>query len=219
MKVSEPEFTAPLLVIDEFLPPDLAAECLQEAIDLRPVYMPASVGQGVDNRRDPKIRRNDVVMLDSVFYAAPERSKILTHIANHIKSKECNKLWHRACGGYTIFDVINYADYRESVLSRYGRCDFYGLHQDTKYDRNNGACIKNRLVTLCYYMNTEPEQFQGGQLTLCQDSGEYTVTPRHNRAVVFPSFVYHKVANVKLDDDAPFSAGRFSLNHWIGFKN
>jgi PKHD-type hydroxylase len=218
MTVNEPKFSAPLLVIDEFLPPHEAGECLQEAVDLRPIYMPASVGQGVDNRRDHRIRRNEVVMLDSVFAPERSRSKILTYVQARIASAECNRLWHTARGGYSIFDVINYADWRESVLSRYGGEDFYDFHQDTKYDKGNPGAIKNRLVTLVYYLNIEPEEFQGGRLTLRQDDDEHTITPRHNRAVVFPSFVHHKVEPVVLPDDAPFSAGRFSLNHWIGFR-
>jgi Rps23 Pro-64 3,4-dihydroxylase Tpa1-like proline 4-hydroxylase len=157
-------------------------------------------------------------MLDAVFGPAPARSRILSHVGKRIADKECNELWHKACAGYSILDVVNYADYRESVLSRYGRCDFYGPHQDTKYDKSNRAAVKNRLVTLVYYMNTEPEQFEGGRLTLYQSSQDHTVTPRHNRAVIFPSFVVHAVENVLLPDGAPFSAGRFSLNHWIGFK-
>jgi Rps23 Pro-64 3,4-dihydroxylase Tpa1-like proline 4-hydroxylase len=153
-------------------------------------------------------------MLDSVFSAAPERSKILTLVKKRIADADCNRLWHE---GYTIFDVINYSTYRESVLSRYGRCDFYGFHQDTKRSKGSTVDITHRLVTVVYYMNTEPERFSGGRLTLHQDDSKVTVTPRHNRAVVFPSFVYHQVENVQLDGDE-FSAGRFSLNLWIGFR-
>lgn len=213
MTIERPEFTAPLLVLDGFLPEEEAAQCLQEAIHLRPVYMPAAVGQGKDNRIDPKIRRNDVVYLDTVFAAAPSRSKILTLVKRRVASPECNRLWHQ---GYTIFDTINYATSWESVLSRYGKCDFYGLHQDTKQKAAAGE-IHHRLVTIVYYMNTEPERFTGGALTLKQDDGIITVTPRHNRAVVFPSFVWHRVGNVLLDDE-DHSAGRFSLNLWLGFR-
>lgn len=214
MTIQRPEFPAPILIIDDFLSAEHAALCLQEAIDLKPVYMPASVGQSTDNRIDPRIRRNDVVYLDSVFFAAPERSKILTLVKRRIQERECNDLWHK---GYFLFDVINYATWYESVLSRYGQCDFYGLHQDTKQNKTNPGEIHQRLVTLVYYMNTEPERFTGGSLTLQQDDGKITITPKHNRAVVFPSFVYHKVENVQLNEEY-FSAGRFSLNLWMGFR-
>jgi Rps23 Pro-64 3,4-dihydroxylase Tpa1-like proline 4-hydroxylase len=215
MEIAKPTFSAPLLVIDDFLPEDEAALCLQECIDLRPVYMPARVGQAAENRVDRKIRQNEVVYLDSVFSSAPERSKILTLVKRQLASPECNRLWHQ---GYTIFDIINYANYQESVLSRYGKCDFYGFHQDTKQNRTSPAEIHHRLVTVVYYMNTVPERFRGGALTLKQDASSVTVQPRHNRLVVFPSFVYHAVENVQLDESEPFSAARFSLNLWIGFK-
>jgi predicted 2-oxoglutarate/Fe(II)-dependent dioxygenase YbiX len=202
-------------VIDEFMTPEDADKCLQECIDLKPVYMPASVGAGNQNRKDTTIRKNDVVMLQSVFSAAPERSQILSIMERRMHERDCDQLWHK---GDLIFDVINYATWREYVLSRYGRCDFYGPHQDTVRNPDNVGEVTRRLVTVVLYLNTEPEQFTGGELTLFKEAKEITVQPKHNRAVVFPSFTVHKVNNVKLPDDAPFSAGRFSINHWLGFR-
>jgi 2-oxoglutarate-Fe(II)-dependent oxygenase superfamily protein len=215
MNIHRPDFPSPILVIDEFLTPGDAAICLQECIDLKPVYMPAIVGAGTESRLDRKIRRNDTVHLDTVFAAAPERSNILTLVKKRILDKDCNQLWHK--GDY-IFDVINYANWRESVLSRYGQCDFYGVHQDTVRNKSQPSDITKRLVTLVYYMNTEPEKFTGGGLTMISGDQKLAVTPKHNRAVVFPSFTYHSVENVTLPE-GDWSGGRFSLNHWIGFKS
>ncbi len=214
MQVTKLDFPAPLLVIDDFMSAEDAAACLQECIDLKPVYWPGSVGFGAQNRKDPTIRRNDVVMLQTVLSGAPDRSKIITLLDKRIK--ECNALWH---DGYYVFDLINYANWKEYVLSRYGKCDFYGSHQDTIRSTDNPTVeVTKRIVTVVFYLNTEPEQFTGGELTLYEKGKEVTVKPKHNRAVVFPSFTYHKVKNVQLPDDAPFSAGRFSINHWLGFR-
>lgn len=215
MTITRPEFPSPILVLDEFLPAKDAAKCLQECIDLRPVFMPASVGAGSQNRIDKSVRSNDVVMLDSVFAVAPERSNILTIVRKRIGETDCKQLWHK---GDFIFDIINYASWNESVLSRYGKCDFYGKHQDTVRNADCLGQISRRLVTLVYYVNTEPERFTGGALTLFKDQLEITIHPRHNRAVVFPSFTFHKVAKVSLPEDEPWDNGRFSLNHWMGFR-
>jgi hypothetical protein len=214
MQVNKLDFPAPLWVLDDFLSPENAARCLNECIELRRVYMPAYVGAGTNNRIDTRIRQNDVVMLDSVFAAERKRSDILSLVDARVG--ELNPLWHE---GYTLFDTINYHTWTESVLSRYGRCNFYGRHQDTIFDpQKKGETERRRLVTLVLYFNTEPEAFTGGDLNLYAGDKMATVKPKHNRAIVFPSFVFHNVNKVSLPDDAPFSAGRFSLNRWMGFR-
>jgi 2OG-Fe(II) oxygenase superfamily len=215
MTIQRPKFPAPLYILDDFFAGDVAAACLEECIALKPVYMPASVGAGKDNRRDVRIRRNDAVMMDTVFSVDRSRSVILTALDNRIAEQDCRDLWH---SGYSIFDVINYANWRETVLSRYGKCDFYGKHQDTIFNKEEtGRCERRRLVTVVVYFNTEPERFTGGALSLYDSDQEFTIVPKHNRAVVFPSWCWHSVANVELGTDQPWSGGRFSINHWLGF--
>lgn len=216
MKTHRMDFPAPLLVLDDFFSQEDAAACLQECIDLRPVYQPARVGAGKDNRRDTKIRRNDVVMMDTVFSPDRTRSVILSALDRRVQEQDCKDLWH---AGYTLFDTVNYANWKETVLSRYGKCDFYGRHQDTIFNADErGRCERRRMVTIVVYLNTEPEAFTGGALSLYDSDVEVTITPQHNRAVVFPSFCWHSVGNVQLSDGSPFSAGRFSINHWLGFQ-
>lgn len=215
MEIFRPEFPGPLLIIDGFLPDADAAACLEECIELKRVYMPGGVGNGSENRIDPRVRRNDVVMLDTIFGPAPERSTILTTVNRQLNTAECNKLWHE---GYTLFDTINYRTWNESVLSRYGNCNFYGRHRDTMKNPERSGDITRRLVTLVLYFNTEPEVFTGGEISFYEGEKSMTVKPKHNRAVVFPSYMFHEVAKVSLPDDAPFSAGRFSLNRWMGFR-
>ncbi|HWE51408.1 MAG TPA: 2OG-Fe(II) oxygenase [Bryobacteraceae bacterium] len=215
MKIwSLPDFPSPVLVIDEFLPPAAAWDVLGECLSLRPVYMPARVGQGQENRVDDRLRRNDVVYLDSVFSPAPDRSVILRTMKGAIWSQEAKQIWH---AGDFVFDIVNYATHHETVLSRYGTCDFYGRHQDTKHDKTDPGSIRHRLVTMVYYVNRTPEKFTGGALTLHKNQKSLTVDPAHNRLVVFPSFTFHEVEKVTLEDDA-FENGRFSLNIWLGFK-
>ena len=215
MKVERPDFPAPILVMDDFLSEPDAAACLQECIDLKPVYQPATVGYGRQNRRDAVIRRNDVVMMDSVFGTDRSRSKILTLLDARVRSDEMRAVWHK---GYYIFDEVNYANWRETVLSCYGRCDFYGRHQDTIFSADDVNVRRRRMVTLVLYLNTYPECFTGGELTIYQDDKEFTVKPKHNLAVAFPSFCWHNVASVQMPDGQPWSGSRFSVNHWLGFQ-
>ena len=210
MNVFRPAFRSPVLCIDDFLAEDDALRVLQECIDLKKIYMPARVFDGPNATKiDPKYRKNEVVYLDDVFRSAPERSDILSITKKKIWTDECRKLWHE---GYYIFDIINYSTWQEAVISRYGSCDFYKRHQDTRRDH-----ITYRLVTLVYYVNRIPEQFTGGSLILWEGDESLTIEPKHNRAVVFPSFTFHEVENVHMASEK-WEDGRFSLNYWMGFR-
>jgi len=210
MNVSRPSFESPILCIDDFLGEGDAQRILQECIDLKKIYMPAKIFDGPNaSKIEPKFRKNDVVYLDDVFRTAPERSDILALLKKAIWTEEHKRLWHE--GDY-IFDIINYSTWQEAVISRYGNCDFYQRHQDTRRDH-----ITYRLVTLVYYVNKIPEQFTGGSLVFGQGDSIVKVQPRHNRAVVFPSFTFHEVENVRLKSEK-WEDGRFSVNYWLGFR-
>lgn len=209
------EFPSPILVLDEFFSKEDADRCLRECISLKPIFMPASVGAGSYNRMDPKIRSNDAVMMDTVFSVAPDRSAILSSTRKRIGESDCKKLWHE---GDLIFDIVNYATWRETVLSRYGNRDFYERHQDTIYNKEHPSEITRRLVTLVIYLNAEPRSFSGGDLVLYKEGKEITIPAHHNRAIMFPSFTFHRVTNVEMATGTPWENGRFSINHWLGFR-
>ena len=155
MTVTRPSFDSPVLILDEFLEADAARICFQECVKLEPVFMPATVGNGPDNRVNPRVRRNDVVLMDRVFSQDRSRSKLLSCLDRRVEEEDCKALWHE---GDFIFDIINYATWKETVLSRYGTCDFYGRHQDTRRNRDYPRDITKRLVTLVYYLNSEPDR-------------------------------------------------------------
>ncbi len=212
MTIAELEFPTRILCIDDWLPEADAQKVLQECIDLKKVYMPAKVFDGPNESKvNTAYRRNDVVYLNDVFRSAPERSDILETMRKHVWSPEMRALW--AKGGY-LTEIINTCNWVESVLSRYGNCDFYGKHKDTRPDNAH-----LRLMTLVYYVNKEPEKFSGGALTFWDGEKSLKVAPKHNRLVVFPSTLMHEVENTRVeDDDTAFENGRFSLNYWLGYK-
>jgi 2OG-Fe(II) oxygenase superfamily len=210
MDVSRPDFPAPVIVIDGFLSETVANIVLEDWLSLRLLYTHAKIFDGPSaSRINRDFRTNDVVMLDDLFGSMPERSTTLSIIKGKVWSDECKALWHE---GYSIFETINYASNHEAVVSRYGDGAFYRKHRDTRYD-----VLRKRLVTLVYYANRLPQRFSGGALTLWEDDASLRIEPKHDRAVIFPSFLFHEVEPVsmasKLWDDA-----RFSLNYWIGFN-
>jgi 2OG-Fe(II) oxygenase superfamily len=210
MNVTRPTFNAPVMCIDDFLPAEDAFKILQECIDLKKIYVPGSIFDGANKTTvNPHFRTNEVVHLDNVFRGASDRSDILRILKDRIWTHECRTLWHV---GYFIFDVINYATSHEVVVSRYGNGSFYKRHQDTRRDN-----ITLRLVSLVYYVNRVPQQFSGGSLRLWHDGENIQIEPKHNRAVVFPSFVFHEVDTVRSDDEC-WDQARFSVNYWLGFR-
>lgn len=210
MRVYRPPFSSPVLCIDDFLAEEEAHCVLQEALDLKKVYMPARVFDGVVSTRiDPEFRSNEVVYLDEVFRSCPERSDILRIMKSKIWTPECRAIWH---DGYYIFDIINYSTWQEAVLSRYGQGGFYKRHQDTRWDH-----ITYRLVTIVYYVSNQDADFDGGELVLSEHGETLRIKPQHNRAVVFPSFVFHEVEMVTMEKN-DWGDARFSLNYWLGFR-
>jgi Rps23 Pro-64 3,4-dihydroxylase Tpa1-like proline 4-hydroxylase len=210
MDVSRPPFPSPVLCIDGFLPEEDSQKVLQECIELKKLYVQAPVFDGPDATKvDREYRDNEALYLDDVFRAAPERSDILSIIKEKVWTEECKTLWHE---GYSIFDVINYSTWHEAVISRYGNGAFYKKHHDIRRDH-----ITYRLVTLVYYVNRLPEQFTGGSLILLEDDESLRLEPKHNRAVVFPSFTFHEVEPVSMSSEE-WDSGRFSLNYWMGFR-
>jgi 2OG-Fe(II) oxygenase superfamily len=210
MDVSRLPFLSPVLCIDHFLSGGDAETVLRECVALKELYMPANVlaGSGA-TKLDRTHRSNEVVYLDDVFRSDPGRSDILRIMKEKIWAEECKALWH---DGYYLFDIINYSTWHEVVLSRYGDGAFYKKHRDTRRDH-----ITHRLVTLVYYVNQRPEQFTGGALVLWEDDQYVRVDPRHNRAVIFPSFTFHEVEKVSTGSDG-WDQARFSLNYWLGFR-
>jgi hypothetical protein len=210
MNISRPPFRSPVLCIDEFLPEEDAQCILRECVDLKKIYMPARVFDSLNSTKfDPEYRSNDVVYLGDVFRSCPERSDILRIMKTKIWSPECRELWHE---GYYIFDIINYSTWQEAVISRYGNRGFYRRHQDTRRDH-----ITYRLVTIVYYIHRTDAQFMGGTLVLWEGDESLRIEPKHNRAVVFPSFTFHEVESVCMGSD-DWKCGRFSLNYWVGFR-
>jgi predicted 2-oxoglutarate/Fe(II)-dependent dioxygenase YbiX len=209
MDIFRPPFRLPVLCIDNFLPEAEAQTVLQICVGLKGAYVAGRVVDGTGSTKlDTTARKNDVYFDD---VAETRLSDIRGILQRRIWTKECRKLWHE---GYSIFDVINYATWHEVVASRYGEGGFYKKHHDTLKD----DLIPRRLITLVFYVNKEPRQFDGGALIIWSGADKTAIEPKHNRAVVFPSFAFHEVEVVRMNS-AHWEDARFSLNFWIGFQS
>lgn len=222
------ETPSPHIIIDNFLEPRLAAKCLEEAIRLEPFYEDATVGGDVEykahledcaecklkyNSNRMGIRDNDVIYLDRFYDGKRIQSPILEGIQSVLKSPAFNSYMATMPN---LFKILNHTTSIESILSRYGKCDFYGWHTDTFPSH-----VNSRVITLCYYFNKEPEEFEGGDLIITGKTvhDALKVKPKHNRAVIFESnYCTHAVDTVKLKADN-FDGGRFSINCWLGFSS
>jgi len=222
------ETPCPHFIIDNFLPNRASQEILQEVIDLESQYTQAGVGAIQENLAHKEesetcklqvdiskntIRDNQVIYLDHIFAYKRDQSKTLTYLNHKICEdfefiNEMEKANH-------MFPLINTVNTSETLVSRYGKCDFYGWHYDTLSHR------ELRLITISYYVNKEPLQFDGGRIMFYnkETKEKKAIEPKHNRAVIFMSTnALHSVEHVNLSGKK-WEEGRFSVQFWLGFNN
>lgn len=215
---------APHIIIRDLLQPRQAKNILDEAIKLKPYYECAATFEdehdfdGCDEClkgakiRKESIRDNEVIYLDNHFSGNRIESKTLTYLHDVIQSLDFQKYFDKK-GFFHLFRHVNTS---ETILSRYGKCDFYGFHTDTKSTDRTG-----RMITLCYYFNEEPERFKGGELIITGDTiaDKKMIKVENNMAVIFQSdTTVHAVNTVDIDKD-DFNGGRFSINFWLGVNS
>lgn len=100
-------------------------------------------------------------------------------------------------------------------LTSHGDEDFFDTHSDL----NPANPI--RQLSYVYYFHTLPKIFEGGELhlfdtdpfTQTHNSRSTCIQPIHNRLIIFPSYVYHRVCKISLDSNTPADC-RHSLNGW-----
>ena len=216
---------SPHIVIDNFLEPRQARQCLEEAIKLEPFYQPATVaGDAVlqpDHCEECKrqwnisrnvIRENDVIYMNETYKNKRQHSVILEYLHQAIQTQPFSQIITKQ----GFFHILNHVNTSEAILSRYGMCDFYGWHTDTVKEY-----LTSRVVSLVYYLNEEPERFEGGDLIITGSTiHDYkAIKPKHNKLVIFQSEgTVHGVDTVKLPK-GDFAGGRFSINFWLSINN
>jgi len=226
-KIEYKESPSPHVIIENFLPEPSARECLAEAQWLEPVFIPAHV-QGdthspeeleaceecreESTRYKLAIRSNDVIYLDGHYRGKRQKSIILgqlEHALNTSALLDAFKTFPH------MFPIIAQTSHMETILSSYGMCDFYGWHTDTLPHKPSA-----RIITCVVHFNTEPQQYEGGELILSGKTIEDQLAykPVHNTAIFFESNTcVHAVDATKHEGE--FKDSRFSINLWLGFDS
>jgi len=131
------EKPVPHLIVDGFLEPRLAKICLDECIRLEPHYADAKVTQFellLDDCAECVIekkfirditRDNKVIYYDSYFKDKRRESLILRSLEHMVFSDTFMQLLQNLPYMFPIIANINSS---ETILSSYGKCDFYGWH-------------------------------------------------------------------------------------------
>ena len=102
---------------------------------------------------------------------------------------------------------INFAtsNYDSTQLSYYENKDGYKPHTDV---------FQHTALT---WLFKEPKKFEGGDLVFTQSN--IKVDCIYNRTVLFPSWYYHGVTQIKMnDEDLNKGFGRWAITHFINFK-
>ena len=221
-KIEFKENPSPHVVVQNFLPVPAARDCLEEAQRLEPVYIDANTygaPQESDGCEECEAaidimkkgnRQNQVVYLDRHYEHRRSKSKILPHLELAILQKPLL----RAFAGFpNMFPIITQTTHMETILSSYGKCDFYGWHKDTIPEKP-----ASRILTCVLHFNTEPQQYEGGELILSGKTIEEQLPypPVHNTAIFFESNkCVHAVDETRHEGE--FKDSRFSINLWLGF--
>lgn len=219
----------PHIIIDDFLNPRSARDILDEIIKLEPFYEDAKVkghetnASHIDECEECKInnvnlrnmiRDNKILYLDKTFENKRNQSKTLTYLHFAITDNPEFKMIMEKSP--SIFPILSHLNTSETLVSRYGKCDFYGWHTDSIPN-----ITENRVLTISYYVNKEPNVFKGGSLIFLnnQTKEKKIIEPKHNRAVIFSSMdAFHSVEYVDLAGKN-WEDGRFSIQFWLGFNN
>ena len=224
-KIEFKENPSPHVVVQNFMPTPAARECLEEAQWLEPVYEEAKTWATFGSPEESdgceecesqiavqrkSVRSNKVVYLDKQYKDRRTKSKILSHLSNAIDSPA---LLVAFAGFPNMFPIITQTTHMETILSSYGKCDFYGWHKDTIPEKPSA-----RILTCVLHWNTEPKEYEGGELILTGKTIEDQLAypPVNNTAIFFQSNqCVHAVDETSHEGD--FKDSRFSINLWLGF--
>ena len=192
--------SSPHLVIDGFLGAEVAGRLLEQIIAAQPRFTPSEVRQTTGSGAQPHIRSSLRLPGRVGVDLSPFHEAIALREAELIAAVGVQPfaVWHREC----------------SIVA-HGDGDFYGTHIDTR-TRSDTPERSVRVASCVYYLHREPAGFTGGELVIhgIVGSPDARIEPRHDRLVVFPSFLPHAVAAVACPSQR-FEHSRFNINCWL----
>jgi PKHD-type hydroxylase len=166
-------------IVPGFLSP---AEC-DQIIELSK-SLQASESKITSEGRDSDYRKSDVCWI----FPYPETSWVFDHIERAIKN--ANK----------TFKFVLFGFFQGAQIASYDKGGHYNWHSDLGPDRSS-----HRKLSISILLN-KPEDYTGGELEFMGLKGD--VPREQGTAIIFPSFLIHRVAPIK-------SGTRHSLVAWI----
>jgi SM-20-related protein len=191
----------PHIVIDDFLPSELAREALNYMLANEADFTP-----GV-------LRRERAYVADQAFRRGRGLA-VPAALRDRCEARIVARFDEILAGvGVPAFPLaaidLHFAVYRDG--------GFLKTHVDTMTGANRDPSGLDRVISAVWYAHTIPKRFSGGELVIksfAEDGDCVTVEPLHNRLVAFPSFARHEVLPTRVPGDA-FSDARFSMTIWL----
>lgn len=100
-----------------------------------------------------------------------------------------------------VYDSFKLTNKDTTMISYYENSDYYKKHLDIS------------MFTVLIWVNKEKKRFKGGDLIL--PDLKKTIEYKNNRLVLFPSFVYHEVTQVKTENKIKKGYGRYTITHFF----
>ena len=96
---------------------------------------------------------------------------------------------------FRLYGMTNYA---ETVINYSEGGDYYEQHNDSF------------LISTCTWLHRTPKAYTGGDITFADI--DVTLECNHNRIVMFPSYYYHEIHPIKMEDiNSEMGWGRYGI--------
>jgi len=194
--------TAPFVVLDDFLQPELHAGLLAHALDSEADFAATTVQAGIGPVANAEIRRSS----HSLAGLGPFKRAFRTAL-----EARCEEI--RQALGIAPFDPVM----RELDLVVHRDGGYYRPHVDTMHGGARASSANDRLLTMVYYFHRQPRGHSGGEIALypfVPGSAPERIEAADNRLVAFPAMTVHEVCTVEVPGDA-WADARFSVNCWF----
>jgi len=153
------------------------------------------------NNNGKSIANLSRIYLDNLYENKREQSNILQCYQKLFTNKIINKYKEKTLAARTY----------ETTNTDWSQVSYY--ENNNNYDEHFDQFMHSVLIWFYH----EPKRFDGGDL-IFTDLNE-TVKCKHNRMILFPSYYYHKVNKVTMEEQyRNKSLGRFCLTHFFSTK-
>lgn len=188
------------LVIDNFYSPE-EEKLIWEELDFhREAFYLDKKGVALDKDKTP-VANLFRIYLDDIYRDKREHSNILKCYSKILSKENMERYKNTTQSGRTL-EVTN-IDW--SQVSYYEDGNDYAEH----FDQFMHSCL--------IWFFREPKKFTGGDLTFTET--QEIVPCKHNRMILFPSYLLHKVDVVKMHEKyLGQGLGRFCLTHFFSRK-